>query len=160
MGSAPIWYHRAIQVRSPRPSEGCWTHPTGGADWGRRSAARGGGVQLGGGGGPDGARLPAGDRTHGAEPRQRMLTVDYDRLNIVAGTTVIDVGCGAGRHTFEAYRRGADVIAFDQNEAELADVETMLAAMSQAGEVPESGRARTRSATHWHCPIRTTPSTP
>ena len=73
-----------------------------------------------------------------------MLTVDYDRLNIVAGTTVIDVGCGAGRHTFEAYRRGADVIAFDQNEAELADVETMLAAMSQAGEVPESGRARTR----------------
>lgn len=55
-----------------------------------------------------------------------MLTVDYDRLRIEPGTTVIDVGCGAGRHSFEAYRRGADVIAFDQNAEELAAVDTML----------------------------------
>ena len=51
-----------------------------------------------------------------------MLTVDYTRLRIGPGTTVIDVGCGAGRHSFEAYRRGADVIAFDQNAEELAEV--------------------------------------
>lgn len=71
-----------------------------------------------------------------------MLTVDYDRLRIGPGTKVIDVGCGAGRHTFEAYRRGADVIAFDQNAEELADVDTMLQAMAQAGEAPESAKAQ------------------
>ncbi len=71
-----------------------------------------------------------------------MLTVDYDRLGVGPGTTVIDVGCGAGRHSFEAYRRGADVIAFDQNAAELADVDTMLQAMGQAGEAPAAAKAQ------------------
>lgn len=71
-----------------------------------------------------------------------MLTVDYTRLRIGAGTKVIDVGCGAGRHSFEAYRRGADVIAFDRNATELADVDTMLTAMGQAGQAPESAKAQ------------------
>lgn len=71
-----------------------------------------------------------------------MLTVDYDRLGIGTGTKVIDVGCGAGRHSFEAYRRGADVIAFDQDAAELADVDTLLQAMGEAGEAPESAKAQ------------------
>jgi len=70
-----------------------------------------------------------------------MLTVDYDRLGVGAGTKVIDVGCGAGRHSFEAYRRGADVIAFDQNAADLNDVDEILQAMKDQGEVPESARA-------------------
>ena len=71
-----------------------------------------------------------------------MLTVDYNRLRIGPGTKVIDVGCGAGRHSFEAYRRGADVIAFDQNAEELADVDTMLQAMGAAGEAPKSAKAQ------------------
>ena len=71
-----------------------------------------------------------------------MLTVDYDLLGIGPGTTVIDVGCGAGRHSFEAYRHGADVIAFDQNAAELADVDTMLQALGRAGEAPKSAKAQ------------------
>jgi SAM-dependent methyltransferase len=71
-----------------------------------------------------------------------MLTVDYDRLGIKPGTTVIDVGAGAGRHSYEAYRRGADVIAFDQNAEELAEVDTMLQAMGQAGEAPASAKAQ------------------
>jgi len=71
-----------------------------------------------------------------------MLTVDYEQLGIGPGTAVIDVGCGAGRHSFEAYRRGADVIAFDQNATELADVDTMLQAMGKAGEAPESAKAQ------------------
>lgn len=71
-----------------------------------------------------------------------MLTVDYDRLGVGPGTTVIDVGCGAGRHSYEAYRRGADVIAFDQNAEELAEVDTMLQAMGQAGEAPKSAKAQ------------------
>ena len=70
-----------------------------------------------------------------------MLTVDFDRLGVGAGTKVIDVGCGAGRHCFEAYRRGADVIAFDQNAADLNDVDEILQAMKDKGEVPESARA-------------------
>jgi SAM-dependent methyltransferase len=72
-----------------------------------------------------------------------MLTVDFDRLGVGAGTTVIDVGCGAGRHAFEAYRRGADVIAFDQDAAELNTIDAILRAMKEAGEVPESAKAET-----------------
>jgi SAM-dependent methyltransferase len=72
-----------------------------------------------------------------------MLTVDFDRLGVGAGTKVIDVGCGAGRHSFEAYRRGSEVIAFDQNVADLNDVDEILQAMKDQGEVPESARAET-----------------
>ncbi|OBI53981.1 methyltransferase [Mycobacterium kyorinense] len=72
-----------------------------------------------------------------------MLTVDFDRLGVGPGTKLIDVGCGAGRHSFEAYRRGADVIAFDQNSDELANVGTILRAMAEAGEAPESATAET-----------------
>ncbi|WP_059019558.1 class I SAM-dependent methyltransferase [Mycobacterium sp. M26] len=71
-----------------------------------------------------------------------MLTVDYDRLGVGPGRKVIDVGCGAGRHSFEAYRRGANVIAFDQDAEELANVDTILQAMGQAGEAPASAKAQ------------------
>jgi SAM-dependent methyltransferase len=72
-----------------------------------------------------------------------VLTVDFDRLGIGPGTTVIDVGCGAGRHSFEAYRRGADVVAFDQDAVELDNVATILRAMAEAGEAPPSAKAET-----------------
>ncbi|HSS22883.1 MAG TPA: class I SAM-dependent methyltransferase [Mycobacterium sp.] len=71
-----------------------------------------------------------------------MLTVDFDRLGIGPSTVVIDVGCGAGRHAFEAYRRGADVVAFDRAESELRSVDTILQAMAQAGEVPAKASAK------------------
>lgn len=70
-----------------------------------------------------------------------MLTVDFDRLGIGPGSKVIDVGCGAGRHTFEAYRRGADVVGFDQNAQDLNDVEEILQAMKEQGEAPPSAKA-------------------
>src|SRR6201988_4703071 len=70
-----------------------------------------------------------------------MLTVDFDHLGVAPSIKVIDVGCGAGRHSFEAYRRGADVIAFDQNAADLNDVDEILQAMKDQGDVPESARA-------------------
>jgi SAM-dependent methyltransferase len=72
-----------------------------------------------------------------------VLTVDFDHLGIDQGTKVIDVGCGAGRHSFEAYRRGADVVAFDQDATELAGVDTMFRAMADSGEVPPAARAET-----------------
>jgi ubiquinone/menaquinone biosynthesis C-methylase UbiE len=70
-----------------------------------------------------------------------VLTVDFDRLGVGTGSKVIDVGCGAGRHSFEAYRRGADVVAFDQNASDISDVNTMFRGMADAGEVPASARA-------------------
>jgi len=72
-----------------------------------------------------------------------MLTVDFDRLGVGPGRSVIDLGCGGGRHAFEAYRRGADVVAFDQDAAELDNVAAMFAGMAEAGEAPAEASART-----------------
>jgi SAM-dependent methyltransferase len=70
-----------------------------------------------------------------------LLTVDFDRLGVQRGERVLDMGCGAGRHAFEMYRRGADVVAFDQDADELAGVLDMFAAMREAGEVPLGAEA-------------------
>ena len=32
-----------------------------------------------------------------------MLTVDYDRLGLRAGDLLLDLGCGYGRHAYEAF---------------------------------------------------------
>lgn len=74
-----------------------------------------------------------------------MLTVDYDRLRLGAGDRLLDLGCGAGRHAFEALRRGARVTALDYDEAELKDVAAVAGAMAAADEVaPPGGAACTR----------------
>jgi SAM-dependent methyltransferase len=70
-----------------------------------------------------------------------MLTVDFDRLGLRPGDRVLDMGCGAGRHAFEMFRRGGDVIAFDQDGDELADVLELFGAMRDAGEVPLGAEA-------------------
>ncbi len=70
-----------------------------------------------------------------------MLTVDFDRLGLQPGERVLDMGCGAGRHAFEMYRRGADVIALDQDPDELATVSEWFAAMRREGSVPAGAEA-------------------
>jgi SAM-dependent methyltransferase len=70
-----------------------------------------------------------------------MLTVDFDRLGLQRGDRVLDMGCGAGRHAFEMFRRGADVVAFDQDADELAAVLELFGAMREAGEVPLGAEA-------------------
>jgi SAM-dependent methyltransferase len=70
-----------------------------------------------------------------------LLTVDFDRLGLRAGDRVLDMGCGAGRHAFEMYRRGGDVVAFDQDADELAGVLELFGAMREAGEAPEGAEA-------------------
>jgi SAM-dependent methyltransferase len=72
-----------------------------------------------------------------------VLTVDYDRLGLHAGDRLLDLGCGAGRHAFEALRRGARATAFDYDEAELKDVAAMARAMDLAGEMPPPARSAT-----------------
>lgn len=70
-----------------------------------------------------------------------MLTVDFDRLGLRPGERVLDMGCGAGRHAFEMYQRGADVVAFDQDADELATVDEWFTAME--AEVPQGAVAAT-----------------
>ncbi|GAA1924794.1 class I SAM-dependent methyltransferase [Nocardioides marmoribigeumensis] len=73
--------------------------------------------------------------------RDHVLTVDFDRLGLQAGERVLDMGCGAGRHAFEMYKRGADVIALDQDADELSTVSEWFAAMREEGGLPEGAEA-------------------
>ena len=72
-----------------------------------------------------------------------MLTVDYARLGLQPGDRVLDMGAGAGRHAFEVYRRGADIVALDYNLADLKDVKGLFGAMAEAGEAPVGASANT-----------------
>jgi SAM-dependent methyltransferase len=63
-----------------------------------------------------------------------LLTVRYDWLGLEAGDHVLDLGCGFGRHAFEAQRRGARVVACDLSAAELKDVRGMFAAIAETEE--------------------------
>ncbi|MGI8776700.1 MAG: class I SAM-dependent methyltransferase [Acidimicrobiales bacterium] len=65
-----------------------------------------------------------------------MLTVDFARLGLVAGDRMLDLGCGGGRHAFEAHRRGAHVVALDRSPTETSGVAGLLGAMRLAGEAP------------------------
>lgn len=55
-----------------------------------------------------------------------MLTVDFDRFPLSADDRVLDLGCGAGRHAFEVYRRGGRVVALDRNPDEIRQVRDMF----------------------------------
>ncbi|MGY1916605.1 class I SAM-dependent methyltransferase [Blastococcus sp. SYSU DS0973] len=68
-----------------------------------------------------------------------MLTVDYDRLDLRPGMTVLDLGCGEGRHAFEAYRRGAEVVAVDWGVSEVETTKRWLGAIAEAGEAGRAG---------------------
>ncbi len=70
-----------------------------------------------------------------------MLTVDYGRLGLLPGDRVLDLGCGFGRHAFEAARRGAEVVALDSGTDELRDVRGMFVAMLAAGELDDRAHA-------------------
>jgi len=70
-----------------------------------------------------------------------VLTVDYDLLDVRPGMRVLDLGCGEGRHAFEAYRRGASVLAVDWGRHEVATTALWLGAIAAAGEAPEGARA-------------------
>jgi SAM-dependent methyltransferase len=72
-----------------------------------------------------------------------MLTVDFARLPIAPGDRLLDLGCGGGRHAFEAARRGARVVAMDTDCGELDRVAATFAAMAEAGEIPDGAAGRT-----------------
>lgn len=70
-----------------------------------------------------------------------MLTVDFDRLGVGPGDVALDLGCGAGRHTFELYRRGVDVVALDRDGDEVTTTAQWLGAIRAAGEAPAAAVA-------------------
>ncbi|GAC1382105.1 MAG: class I SAM-dependent methyltransferase [Acidimicrobiales bacterium] len=63
-----------------------------------------------------------------------MLTVDYRRLGVQPGDRLLDLGCGAGRHAYEAMRRGAKVVAYDLDTSEIKDTAVLMEAMVETGE--------------------------
>ena len=68
--------------------------------------------------------------------------MDFRHFPVGPGDRVLDLGCGGGRHAFEVYRRGGDVVAFDADHGELRQVSGMTAAMLAGGEVPPGAHAR------------------
>jgi SAM-dependent methyltransferase len=64
-----------------------------------------------------------------------MLTVDFDRIGLVPGERLLDLGAGGGRHAFEAMRRGARVTALDYSASDLKDVAAVAGAMIESKEI-------------------------
>ncbi len=63
-----------------------------------------------------------------------MLTIEFDRLDIRPGETVLDAGCGTGRHLVEALvSRGAKVVGIDRSEGDLGKAAGNLAAFNGDG---------------------------
>jgi len=70
-----------------------------------------------------------------------VLTVDYGRLGVGRGERVLDLGCGGGRHAFQAVRLGARVVALDAQADEVAQVRNTIGAMMDAGQVARDDEA-------------------
>jgi SAM-dependent methyltransferase len=66
-----------------------------------------------------------------------VLTVDFERIGVGPGSRVLDLGCGGGRHAFEAWRRGATVVALDRSDAELKEVRAVVGGMLAAGQLAD-----------------------
>ena len=64
-----------------------------------------------------------------------MLTADYDLLGVKSGDRILDMGCGFGRHAYEALRRGASVVACDLRFEELKQVRAVAGVMYEQGEI-------------------------
>jgi SAM-dependent methyltransferase len=67
-----------------------------------------------------------------------VLTIDFDRLDLQPGERLLDLGCGLGRHAYEALIRGADVVTCDLSRPDLETVRGTALAMVDQGQVDSS----------------------
>jgi len=64
-----------------------------------------------------------------------MITVDFSRLTVESGARILDIGCGSGRHTCEAYRlEKAAVTGADLNPRDLHEARSRLEFHDRLGE--------------------------
>ncbi len=82
-----------------------------------------------------------------------MLTVEYQKLGLKPGELILDMGCGAGRHAFESFRRGGRVVALDTSDTELKNVAGLFVAMGQEGQTTKEGRASVVQASGLELPF-------
>jgi SAM-dependent methyltransferase len=77
-----------------------------------------------------------------------VLTVDYDRLGLRRGESLLDLGCGAGRHAFQAMRLGANVVALDSDGAEVKDASALMGSLEETDEatIQSGGRGKALTA--------------
>ena len=70
-----------------------------------------------------------------------MLTIEFEHLQVERGHRVLDLGCGAGRHTYAALERGAHVVGVDLDGQLLKQVADMSGALIEGGHVPPGASA-------------------
>ncbi len=63
-----------------------------------------------------------------------MLTIDYDLIGIKDGERILDVGCGEGRHSWEACKQSCLVYALDIDEVNLKKAHYALYLLDKQGE--------------------------
>jgi SAM-dependent methyltransferase len=73
-----------------------------------------------------------------------VLTIDFDRLGVEPGMTVLDAGCGQGRHSLEVLRRGGRLVAMDLALDDLRHARFLLRSLTPpaAARVPPPADAR------------------
>ena len=86
-----------------------------------------------------------------------MLTVDYAKLGVQPGDRLLDLGCGFGRHAYQAARLGAEVVAFDAGPTRSATCATPSAPWWRPGSWPadhpgrrRAGRRPGAAVRRWH----------
>ena len=66
-----------------------------------------------------------------------MLTVDFERLGLLRGERLLDMGAGGGRHAFQAMKLGAIATALDYSAADLKDVMATTGGMLALNEITD-----------------------
>ena len=64
-----------------------------------------------------------------------MLTVDFNKLDLIPGTKVLDAGCGDGRHLRKAFRaKGVSVVGIDLKKDDALKAHNTTKTMRHEGE--------------------------